>query len=515
MTAAGPPPVTVRPPSLLVLVFFAGIGSMATEICASRLLAPYYGSSTVVWANIIGLVLASLSLGYWLGGRLADRHPSPILLGRLVLAGAALVAVIPFVAPVLLDLSVQGIDTVSVGAVVGSFLASLALFAPPVVLLGMATPFAIRLGVTDVAAAGSFAGRVFALSTVGSLIGTFIPALVTIPLVGTQRTLIGAAAIIALGAVPVLGRRWGLVGLGLAALLLLPPGVVKATPGLVHEEESRYQFIQVVQRGAERRLYLNEGHAIHSLWRADTTLTGGEWDMFLTAPPLLGRPAQDVAILGNAGGTTGRAFGVYYPEVRIDGVEIDGAVSAVGRTYFGLDDNPRLTVHTADARPFLRATESRYDLILIDAYRQPYVPFYLATREFFDLARQRLRPGGVIALNVSTVPGDDRLARGIAGTLASVFPQVVTWQALRFNQFVVGLAEPQPLDVLRARLLTAPEDLLPDTRLFAAGLRPAAPAARPWTDDRAPVEWITDRMIAAYAMRGADEAERLLPTAPD
>ena len=509
------PSVPTRPAGLLVLVFFAGVGSMATEICASRLLAPFYGSSTVVWANVIGLVLASLSLGYWIGGRLADRRPSPVLLGRLVLAGAALVALVPFVAPPLLDLSVRGIDTLSVGAVIGSFIASLALFAPPVVLLGMVTPFAIRLGVTDVTAAGSFAGRVFALSTLGSLLGTFLPALVTIPLVGTQRTLIGAAAIIALGAVPVLGRSSSLVGLGLAALLLVPPGVAKATDGLLHEEESRYQYIQVVQRGEERRLYLNEGQAIHSVWRADTVLTGGEWDMFLCAPPLLGRPPRDVAILGNAGGTTARAFGVYFPEARIDGVEIDGAVSDVGRAYFGLDDNPRLTVHTADARPFLRATERRYDLILIDAYRQPYVPFYLATREFFALARSRLAPDGVVALNVSTVPGDERLARAVAGTLTSVFPQVVTWQALRFNQFVVGLADPQPLATLRARLLAAPDDLLPDARSFAAGLRRTPSAADPWTDDRAPVEWVTDRMIAAYAMRGADHAERLLPTAPD
>jgi predicted membrane-bound spermidine synthase len=260
---------------------------------------------------------------------------------------------------------------------------------------------------------------------------------------------------------------------------------------------------------------LNEGHAIHSLWRADTTLTGGEWDMFLTAPPLLGREAREVAMLGNAGGTTARAFGVYYPAARIDGVEIDEAVSDVARTYFGLSDNPRLTVYAADARPFLRSTDRRYDLILIDAYRQPYVPFYLATREFFAEAKERLAPDGIIALNVSTVPGDDRLARAIAGTLADVFPQVVTWQALRFNQFVVGLAAPQPVATLRTRLEAAPEDVLPAARQLAAGLRPAAPAARPWTDDRAPVEWITDRMIAAYAMRGVDESERLLPTAPD
>ena len=282
----------------------------------------------------------------------------------------------------------------------------------------------------------------------------------------------------------------------MVVLFALPPGVVKAVPGLIYERESRYQFIQVVQDGPERRLFLNEGFAVHSVWRPDTVLTGGEWDMFLTAPPLLGRPVRKVAILGNAGGTTARAFGVYYPGAHIDGVEIDPAVSAAGRRFFGLGDNPRLTVVTADARPFLAASHEKYDLILVDAYRQPYVPFYLATREFFRLARQRLAPGGLIALNVSTVPGDHRLAAAIAGTLATEFPQVVTWQALRFNQFVVGLTAPQSRAGLTARLLAAPPAILPDSRLFARDLRPASPAPQPWTDDRAPVEWVTDRMIA-------------------
>ncbi len=265
-----------------------------------------------------------------------------------------------------------------------------------------------------------------------------------------------AALILALAAVPLLAGRRLAVGIvvagALAALLAIPPAVVKAQEGLLYEEESQYQFIQVVQSGEERLLYLNEGYAIHSVWRPDAVLTGGEWDMFLTAPPLLGRPAARVATLGNAAGTTARAYGVYYPDARIDGVEIDPAVTEVGRRWFGLDDNPRLTVHTADARPFLESAAARYDLILIDAYRQPYVPFYLATREFFRLCRERLAPGGIVALNVSTVPGDHRLAEGVAGTLRAEFPQVVTWQALRFNQFVVGLTAPLPRSVMADRL---------------------------------------------------------------
>ena len=494
---------------------------MAVEIAASRLLAPYYGSSTVVWANIIGLILASLSFGYWLGGRVADARPRARLLGFLVLAGAALVALVPFVARPFLDLSLGGIEALSTGTVVGSFFAALALFAPPVALLGMVTPFAIRLslgaaGGTE--AAGRAAGRIFALSTAGSLLGAFVPALLTIPLIGTQRTLLGTAALIAVAATFLLGWRWLIVGLTIALALAVPPGAVKAQAGVLYETESPYQFIQVVQSGqgaaATRYLYLNEGFAVHSEWRADSVLTGNEWDMFLVVPPLLGRPTRRVVMLGNAGGTTARAFGVFYPATRYDAVEIDPVVTQVARRYFGLNDNPRVHVYTADARPYLAQTRARYDAIFIDAYRQPYVPFYLATQEFFRLAKERLAPDGVIALNVSTTPTDRALANDIAGTLATVFPQVIQWPALGFNELVVGLTQPLSPAMVRQRLQRLPTGIAVLGPLFIRQMRLARPSPDPWTDDRAPVEWATDAMIIHYAERGQQQAERLLPTAP-
>jgi spermidine synthase len=496
------------------LVFFAGIGTMATEMCASRLLAPYYGSSTVIWANIIGLILIALSLGYVLGGRLADRRPNPRVLGVVVLSGAVLTAVVPFVARPFLNITINGIDSVSTGAVIGSFFACVILFVPSVLLLGMVTPFAVRIGIKEVDRAGSTAGRIFALSTAGSLLGTFLPPLVTIPLIGTQRTLLAAAALIAAAAALLLGARWLVVAAAIAALIAIPPGAVKATSGLIYEKESRYQFVRVVEREGKRVLYLNEGFAVHSIWRAGTVLTGGAWDMFLTVPPLLGRPVEHVAMLGNAGGTVGRAFGVYYPDVDYDGVEIDPEVSAVAEKYFGQADNPRVKVVTADARPFLQSTDQKYDLIFIDAYRQPYVPFYLATADFFKLCRERLAPDGIVALNVSTVPGDDRLPRSIAGTLATQFPLVMKWPALNFNQLVLGFASPQEQSVLVERAEKASADLLPITRLLTAQWAPVAPMADYWTDDRAPVEWITDRMIVSYGASGKDRGEQMLPTVP-
>ena len=501
--------------ALGALVFGAGIGALATEITASRLLAPYFGSSTIVWANLIGIVLAALALGYWLGGRLADRRPEPRLLGLLVLGAAVFVAAIPFAAKPFLDLTVEGLDTASGGAVVGSFIAVVLLCAPPVVLLGMVSPFAIRLAVSSIATAGAVAGRLYALSTAGSLLGTFLPALVLIPAIGTQRTFLVIAVLLAASSCFLLGTRYLVAAAALAALLLVPPGAIKGEPGLIHEETSYYQYIGVVERPDGRRLlHLNEGVAVHSLWRPDSVLTGGVWDAFLALPPLLGRPPERVAILGNAGGTTARALGVYYPDASVDGVELDPAVSRVGRRYFGMGDNPRLTVRDADARPFLRATDARYDLIVVDAYRQPYVPFYLATREFFRLVREHLRPRGVVALNVAAVPDDKRLVDAVGGTLAADFPQVLEWPALRFNTIVLGLTEPLSPDELASRLTSGPTDLAPLRELLARDARPMKVASRPWTDDRAPVEWLTDRMIVRYAAEGGRLEEDYLPTRP-
>jgi len=398
--------------------------------------------------------------------------------------------------------------------VVGSFLGSLVLFAPPVVLLGMVAPFAIRLAVSDVAMAGTVSGRLYALSTIGSIAGVFVPAIITIELFGTQRTLVATAVVVALGGSLLLRRRWVAAPVALAAVLAVPVGIVKPVAGLLYEKDSQYQFVQVVQKGSVRDLYLNEGIAVHSEWRPHTVLTGDEWDMFLTVPPLLGRSVRNVAILGNAGGTTARAYGVFYPSARIDGVELDPTVTAAARRYLGLRRIKRLHVITADARPFLERTHDRFDLILVDAYRQPYVPFYLATQQFFRLVRSRLRPGGIVALNVATVPGDHQLADGIAGTLRTVFPQVLTWQALKLNQLVLGFDRPVSSTRLRDAVGQTPPRIRVLTRLLAEHALAAEPSVEPWTDDHAPVEWVTDRMILEYAAHGASLHEKLLPTAP-
>jgi spermidine synthase len=514
--AVEPAAVRVGRRRLGVVVFMGGVGTLATEIAASRLLAPYFGSSTIVWANIIGLILVYLSLGYWLGGKLADRRPDPRLLGRIVLIAALAIAATPFIARPILDLAVEGLDAAAAGAVVGSFFAALALFAIPVTLLGMVSPFAIRLAIDDVQEAGTVAGRLYALSTVGSILGTFLSAIVTIPLVGTQRTMLGAAALLVFAGALLLGSRWQLATVAAAALVAVPAGTVKASEGLLYEAESTYQYVQVLEReDGSRTLKLNEGVAVHSLWEPHSVLTGGEWDMFLLVPPLLDRPAQTMAVIGNAGGTIARAFGTFYPDVEIDGVEIDPDVTEAGRRFLGLEDNPNLDVITQDGRPFLQGTDRRYDIIVVDAYRQPYIPFYLATKEFFELARDRLRPGGILALNVARVPGDDRLSRAIGSTIRAGFPQAWAWKPLRFNELMLGLERPTTRDELAERAKEVDPRLQPLVPLFNEGVRDVQRTEEPLTDDRAPVEWLTDQMIVDFISEGGSDLEEdYLPTAP-
>src|SRR5215217_6087912 len=297
---------------LELLVFVVGAATLGAEIAVARLIAPFFGDSTIVWANTIAVVLVALSIGYWFGGRLADRHPHVGGLCMLVLGSAVLLAIVPIVAQPLLSLSVDAFDDVSVGGFVGSLFGVLALVSIPVLMLGAVSPWAIRLKLESLEDSGETAGRMYAISTVGSLVGTFSASLLLIPLVGTQRTFLMYAIVLAAVAV--------------AGLFLVPVGVVKAAEEgrVVHEAETLYQYARVVEYpDGRRQLELNEGQAIHSIWRADTVLTGNYWDGHLTLPfTLRDDPPGTVAMLGVAGGTVARAYAKYFPDTTIDAVEI-------------------------------------------------------------------------------------------------------------------------------------------------------------------------------------------------
>jgi spermidine synthase len=487
-----------------VLAFVVGSASLGAEIAAARLLAPWFGASTIVWANTIATVLVALSAGYWVGGRLADRDPTLEGLSRIVLGAAALLALVPFVAGPFLRVSVQALDRLEVGAFVGSLFGVLVLVAVPVLLLGAVAPYAVRLSVRSVEEAGRIAGRLYAISTLGSLAGTFLSALLLIPLIGTRRTFLVFALALAIAAVPAMRRRFVLAPVGVALLLAIPVGTIKAAGDarVIWERETEYQYARVTERpNGERRLELNEGEAVHSVFEPGEWLTHDYWDEMLVLPFAGAGQPRSVAILGNAAGTTARAYGHFFPATRVDAVEIDPALTDVGRRLFDMR-GPNLHVHTADARPFLRDATRHWDVIVVDAYRQPYIPFYLATREFFDEVRDHLTPGGVVLVNVGHPRGSDSLEKVLGATMGAAFGTVLRDPVKATNTVLVGSTGDVSPATLRAATRRLPPDLAATAAATAGRLAPALRGGAVYTDDRAPVEWLIDASIVRFAAQG-------------
>jgi spermidine synthase len=484
---------------LRAIAFSVGAASLGAEIAAARLLAPYFGASTLIWANTIATVLVALSVGYAVGGRLADRRANLGGLCAIVVSAAVLLAIVPFVSDPFLREAVRALGALSVGGFLGSLAAVLVLVAVPVLLLGMVAPYVNRLAVDRVSDTGTVTGRLYSISTAGSLAGTFLAALLLIPLIGTHRTFLVFAAVLAATAAFGAGSwRFLLVALVIVALMSIPPAAVGADVAgarVIYSTETEYQYARVLQfASGERWLQLNEGVAVHSLFRPGSYLTGGYWDDFLVLP-FAGRryPVRRIAILGDAAGTVARAYGHYFPHTRVDAVEIDGALTSIGKRYFGLG-GPDLHLYTADARPWLEMSRARYDAIFLDAYRQPYIPFYLVTREFFALIRSHLNPGGMVIINVGHIPGSDALEKVVSATVHAVFGVVARDVVSDTNSLIVASARP-----LR-NLTGTPKDLQPLAGVVAARMAPALRGGAVYTDDKAPVEWLTDLSILRYAI---------------
>jgi spermidine synthase len=511
------PSTSIKPrtmPFLRLLVFAGGFASIGVELTASRLIAPFFGSSTFIWASLIGLTLTFLSLGYWLGGRLADRRPEPALLYILSVFAALAIAAIPLVARPLLGASLIAFRDLDAGAFYGSLAGSLVLLAPPVTLLGFVSPFAVRLQMADVKTAGQTAGSLYALSTVGSIAGSFLPVLVLIPLLGTAATFLALSLVLLLPSLAGLAasRSKAIAPATLAAMLTLPTIALASPDGirppergtLLHEEESAYNYIQVVAEDGRRSLILNDGHAVHSIYDPHQLLTGGPWDYFMVAPLLSAdAPAtgpRDAMLIGLAGGTAARQLTAAYGPLPIEGVEIDPRIVDVARDYFALDELSNIDVVVADGRYALRASDRQFDLIGVDAYRQPYIPFQLTSREFFQEVADHLRSSGVVVVNVGRTTTDYRLVDALASTLRAVFPYVVAIDVDRYTNTML-VAGDSPLSARALAEHAASLDAASPVRevavwsLSTGNIRDIAPGGMVFTDDRAPVELVIDQMI--------------------
>jgi len=518
---------------LILLVFVAGACSLAVELSASRLLAPYFGTSLFVWANLIGLILLYLTVGYYLGGRLADRYPRPAVLYLLTIIASLLIGLIPFISRPILFWSLSAFATYSVSVFYGSLVSVILLFALPVILLGCVSPFAIRLSVKQVVKSGRTAGQLYAISTAGSILGTFLPVLWLIPTIGTYRTFIVTAVSLLLvsiaGLIASIPHTGGaarfrgnknllsvllLIPLGLSLLgsqgPIKPPGGTDGGGVLVTERESPYNYIQVVRVGNETQLVLNEGLGIHSIYNPNSVLTQGPWDYFLIAPffnkaPFTQSQVRRVGVIGLGAGTIPREFSAIYGPIPIDGVEIDGTIVKLAQQYFHMSE-PNLHVIVEDGRYYLRTAKVLYDEIGIDAYQQPYVPFQLTTSEFFQEVRSHLTPTGVAVINAGRTCCDFRLVEALAQTMRSVFPNVYIIDTQRFeNSLVIGTNAPTSLSNFYSNTtgLSNPSlKSIADASIAYGHIREEKTTSVYFTDDRAPVEQLIDQIIFDAVQNG-------------
>jgi spermidine synthase len=407
---------------LYLIVTLTGAVIMALEILSSRVLAPYFGNSVYVWGSIISIFLAALSIGYYWGGRLSDRHPELSTLGHLILAGGLFQSLLLFGGSPLAGWfsRITGISPL------GTLATTAVLFGPPSLLLATVSPFAVRLAARDLAHLGNTAGKLFAVSTAGSLFGTLVCTFLFIPYL-ELRSILGLLLLATAAAVALTLRRVEsgklVTVLGIAAL------IGGAVLGLINHEEfpqdllyrrmTPYQTLEV--RESEGVRWLRSDGIKHSAIQLDDHEPALKYLRYAPAGLLLAPDLERVLVLGMGGGAVGSYLRSREPSIAVDYVDVDPAIPAIARRFLFFEEGPRVTAHVGDARRFLAATQETWDYIYCDTYIGLSVPFHLTTRQFFDLVSQRLSPGGILGVNLAASL-EDPFARAIARTVSERFP---------------------------------------------------------------------------------------------
>ncbi len=486
--------------ALIWLVFASGVAVMGLEMSASRLIAPYFGSTLSVWTSLIGLVMIFLTAGYYLGGALADRFASRAVLGMVVMAAGAITLLVPVASKPVLE-AAWGL-TPKAGLLVASLAGTFSLFAVPMVLLGCVCPFAMKLSIADLTRTGRTSGQIYAVSALGSVVGTFLPALFMIDRWGVRYSIMAFGVLLIAAGLLLVQRLRLLPAAAPVLLLLVPLPPMISAKGIIEQKESPYNFLQVVGIGDARILVVDWG--AFSVYAPGEFRTHQYFDYLLLAPLLRAETPQywlnSVAIVGLGSGTAAKQITQAYGPVAIDGVEIDPAIVDLGRRHFAMNEG-NLRVHVNDGRAFLGGCGKTYDWVVVDTYQGSDIPFHLITKEFFQQVRQHLTPEGVLSVNIAWwSPEDQELLSKVVATVREAFPSVYVITDISDRSGAVLLAGGETFssdNLLRNARAVGHLGLLEISEETLRGASPElsvmASRETPLTDDLAPVAKIADR----------------------
>ncbi len=420
---------------LEIVVFICGAVVMVFELVGSRVIGPYVGTSTYAWTSLIGVILASLSIGYYAGGYLADRKPSVEPLGLIILFSALAIAF----SALTKDIFSSVVSNFQIVLEAKSLIISLALFAPASFLLGMVSPYAVRLRMSDIAKAGRTAGNLYAISTAGSIFGTFFAGFYVIPNLGSTNSLIILSFTLLFTATLLLwGRKMGKPITAAVFLLITFAGLTYAVSAIKQEiltadidtEYNRIWVFNSIDFLTWKPILVlaTDPYGTQAAIFTDDTddLVFDYTKFYRLFSHFMPNPAN-VLMIGGGAYTYPRDFIKNYPNAKMDVVEIDPGVTEIARKYFGLKDEKNLAIYHQDARIYLNENKKKYDVIFGDAFNSASaIPFHLATKEAVRKEYDALNDGGLVMVNiVSSIEGEKgKFVRAEYATYKEVFPQV-------------------------------------------------------------------------------------------
>lgn len=494
---------------LYMTEFFSGMSLMAVELGASRLLAPYFSSSQIVWTIIIGTIMIAMALGNIYGGRAADKDPNPDkLYGRIIIA-AIWIALIPVLGKyIIIGLSAVIILSVNSNYLIwAAFAACMIVFVFPLFLLGTVTPSLVKYTVDDLEDSGKTVGMLNASNTIGSIIGTFLPTFVTIPSVGTSITFLIFAGILLLLSIIYFasGKTRSIKAVAGVIIFIVACFFGKSDSfafwenDLTYEGESVYNYLQVKEDSREVYLSTNVLFGVQSVYVKGDSLTGMYYDYAMAAPLMAGveeKESLDVLILGMGTGTFATQCNKYFDGMNMEGVEIDEDITKLAREYFHLSED--IPVCTYDGRAYLNAVDKKYDVIMVDAYQDITIPFQMSSIEFFTLVKEHLNDDGIMVVNMNMRgQKEGSITDYLADTISQVFSEVYTAD-VRYstNRELFASNNPQMLETFRRNIeLVEDENLYNMMGLISDRLVAYEAGNLIMTDDSAPVELLGMRVI--------------------